>query len=486
MTDDHQGTTDVRNVADTPPAPAPPVDRPPTVVHFEQAVYGSFAFRDQGYEVLAQSPGCRPEWLADFRAACQKLGERPAGATDAPGLFALRLPSGPWAVVGVSPQGCDDRGRPGALAFHGLFLSPRDYRRAGADPFTLAPLLRSDWSAETRELPAGSLTVEAAPEGSPAPETPAAAVVAAITRGRRVALESPTPIDDLARQVWRGLPERVRARASVATWAFGNANRFDLLAVPRLAGVALDASYVDPQAPPVGAPAWLSRALVVAGATVFLGAAAVGLALRDEEDREETSEVPTNPAAVRVETVSAPPALPPPAPRDGNDEAPGENQRVAEALATLADRFGVKGVAANGSEPDTARMMERIARELRYRGPLLSDAERERLRNSPDRDAALALRWDALVRRFADDRPLPDGFRRRSLRGRVEAFAWSFHCEATFDPVEPGGPRRAASEAVQALGEALAVDVSVRPTLLTGRHQTLASYLTFLGRLPRR
>jgi len=61
-------------------------------VRFEQAVYGSFAFWDQGYAVLARSPGCRDEWVADFRTACQKLGERPAGVAEAVGLFALRIP----------------------------------------------------------------------------------------------------------------------------------------------------------------------------------------------------------------------------------------------------------------------------------------------------------------------------------------------------------------------------------------------------------
>ena len=53
----------------------------PTVrVRFEQAVYGSFAFWDRGYALLAHSPGCRPEWLADFLAACQRFGEPPGGS----------------------------------------------------------------------------------------------------------------------------------------------------------------------------------------------------------------------------------------------------------------------------------------------------------------------------------------------------------------------------------------------------------------------
>ena len=50
-------------------------------------------------------------------------------------------------------------------------------------------------------------------------------------------MQSAGPIDAMARAVWRALPFRVRRRASVATWAFDNANRFDLVALPKLAGV---------------------------------------------------------------------------------------------------------------------------------------------------------------------------------------------------------------------------------------------------------
>jgi hypothetical protein len=218
-------------------------------VCFEQAVYGSFAFRGQGYAMLAHSAGCRPGWLAGFRAACQNLGERPAGVYDAAGLFALRLAAGPWAVVGVFPQGRDDRGRPGALSFHGLLLSPREYRKSGFDPFTLAGALRPDWPADTpRILPPGLYPITRSGAEGPPADPLALRIAAALAMGRRVALERPGPIDGLARQVWQALPGRARRRASVATWTFGNANRFDLLAAPRLKGVALDASYVDPLA----------------------------------------------------------------------------------------------------------------------------------------------------------------------------------------------------------------------------------------------
>ena len=55
-------------------------------------------------------------------------------------------------------------------------------------------------------------------------------------------MQSAGPIDALARDVWRALPFRVRLRASVATWAFDNANRFDLVALPKLAGLAREPS----------------------------------------------------------------------------------------------------------------------------------------------------------------------------------------------------------------------------------------------------
>jgi hypothetical protein len=197
--------------------------------------------------MLAHSAGCREEWLGEFRAACQKLGERPAGVADAPALFALRLACGPWVVVGVSPQGRDDRGRPGALGFHGLFLSSREYRKAECNPFAISGALRTDWSAETSPtLPPGMLTIARSRIENAPTDSDALRIATALARGRRVALESAVPIDDLAHQVWSLLPRRVRTRASVATWTFGNAHRFDLLATPRLKGLVLDSSYADP------------------------------------------------------------------------------------------------------------------------------------------------------------------------------------------------------------------------------------------------
>ena len=59
------------------------------------------------------------------------------------------------------------------------------------------------------------------------------AIVAALSQRHRVVVPSAEPIEDLARAVWSKLPCWVRRRASVATWAFRNDNRFDLVALPQ-------------------------------------------------------------------------------------------------------------------------------------------------------------------------------------------------------------------------------------------------------------
>ncbi len=213
-------------------------------VRFEQAVYGSFPFWQRGYGVLARSADCRPEWLAALKTACQRYGERPAGAIESDALFAMRMDRGPWMIVGVYPQGCDDQGRPGALAFHSLFVSRLTYAWAGADPFAFADLLRRDWSLTDLDakLPSIPQTIPRASVRrsrglAPSDDERFVPIVEALVQGRRVALLSPQPIDTLARSVWRALSWRIRLRASVATWAFDNMNGFDLAALPKISSI---------------------------------------------------------------------------------------------------------------------------------------------------------------------------------------------------------------------------------------------------------
>jgi len=217
-------------------------------IPFEQAVYGSFTFWNRGYGVLAHSAGCRPEWLAELRNVCQRYGEPPTAATRSGGFFALPLASGPWLIAGVHSHGCDDLGRPGAMAFHALFVGRWAYRLAGSDPFAFEHEIRGDWceSDQHRALPRGHLSCRLT--GRPLPsagDNPhAASIVTALIQRRRVLVQSSTPIGALARDVWGRLPGRVRLRASVATWAFDTGNNFDLVALPKLRGIALDTSDV--------------------------------------------------------------------------------------------------------------------------------------------------------------------------------------------------------------------------------------------------
>ena len=219
-------------------------------VHFEQAVYGSFPFWRRGYGVLARSTGCRSEWLVALQAASQRYGEPPVETGEARGFFTMRLARGPWMIVGVSPQGHDDQDRPGALAFHALFVGRWSYAWAGANPFAFTGGLRSNWSRTDLDaiLPRGSCTIPRPGFGRSTEEALSrtderfASIVAALVQGRQVIVQSAGPIDVLARDVWRALPMRVRLRASVATWAFDNANRFDLVALPKLAGLTREVS----------------------------------------------------------------------------------------------------------------------------------------------------------------------------------------------------------------------------------------------------
>jgi hypothetical protein len=223
----------------------------PAKIRFEQAVYGSFPFWHRGYSLLCHSEGCRPEWLTEMRAVCQRYGEPPMGASDADSVFVLQLNCGPWMITGVRPLGFDDHDRPGAMAFHAIFVGRWAYRWAGADPFAFTEAIRREWTPEDqdRRLPAGVCTLGATsktagskPTADVDPRLPL--VVSALIEGRRVVVQSGEPIDDLARSVWPRLPHNVRLRTSVATWAFDNANNFDFVALPKLVGVALDPSDV--------------------------------------------------------------------------------------------------------------------------------------------------------------------------------------------------------------------------------------------------
>jgi hypothetical protein len=339
----------------------------------------------------------------------------------------------------------------------------------GCDPFALSGALRSDWGPEATALPAGAWEVEPAGTIDRPADDRARRIAAALVRGRRVALESSGPIDELARAVWRALPDRTRRRTSVATWAFANGNRFDLVALPRLAGVAFDPSYIsieelEAEPSPTPQTGWRTGRIVLGGAAVAAGALIGLLTLGNGPARPLPEPAP----AVAVGPDRS-------AYRDQVDE-PGDRALAAEALLDLAARFEVP--ADDLARDDPPALMARISDRLRYRGPLLTPSERDRLAAGEDPDRARALAWDDRVRRFVADRPLPADFGRGPLRWQLDTLAWTFHLD--------GDPRRSSAEVPRHLADALAVDVPTRPSPLAERYPALADYAAFLGRLPRR
>lgn len=440
--------------------------------NLEQLVYGSFPFREGGYDLLARSSGCSDAVTAEVVAVCRRFGQPPSGEAARAGMFAIRLPSGAWAVVGVVPQGLDDRGRPGALGFHALIVADRDYRRAGADPFGLAAALRDDWSSATpATLPQARCPVAGGARGpGPGGDRRVGRIVAALARRRRVAVEAGEPIDGLAREVWASLPPRVRRRASVATWAFAGENRFDLVAFPRLAGIALDASYLAPGVLDAPEPVVRSRARpihdirapgsgVVAGVGIV---AVVALTLAwvrfGRTQARPVAEAPASAVASRPDLAPEP--------------SPAEAARLRAGLQALASRFAGFDL---GPTSDPTAFLAGLADALHYHGRLLTAAERDRIAHDPDPDKARALAWHDQIQRFRDDQPWPGDFAGLPLTGQLHAVARSFHLDPTLR-----------AEAVPAaLIAALARPGLVRPTPLAARFPALSEYARFLGKLPR-
>jgi hypothetical protein len=172
-----------------------------------------------------------------------------------------------------------------------------------------------------------------------------------------------------------------------------------------------------------------------------------------------------------------------------------EQRNLTEALVDFVDRFGLDNPegAKTGrtGTVEPAVLMIRLANRLRYRGAFLLAEEQAQLAGeaedaaSAGSDAALALRWHDQVRRFADDRHLPEDFAQGPPRWQLATLIWSFHREDHPEVVrmlDRGTP----AEVIHALADVLAIDVPLPATSLGARHPALKEYREFLGRLPRR
>ena len=279
-----------------------------------------------------------------------------------------------------------------------------------------------------------------------------------------MAIESAGPIEGLAREAWLALPASRRRRASVATWAFGNGNRFDLVAAAPAGGRRAGPSYVDPASIEAGPAARASgrRAASPRPGRVAGGRGPGGRWSRSgwPGGRMGGSGIPGSRAGPPVPAAPEPPV------------GPEERARIVAGLEALADRFEAFEI---GRWGDPSEFIARFSDRVHYRGPTLSAAELAGLAAEPDPDRDRALAWHERLKAFADDRPLPGDFDRLPLRRQLAEFARSFR----LDP-----PARADASPAPWPRPCRATARSGRPRW-PSRYPALSDYARFLGRLPR-
>lgn len=208
--------------------------RHPLTIECEQAIYGSFPFWDKGYALLAASEGCQKSWIDDFIRLCRSLGQPPGEASPEFDslIFASPVASGRWVIALGSAQGCDDRGRPGAWAFHALFLSNADYRRAGASPFVFETYLNRKFqkdmsisnidvelsSGKNRDMKLNRLIINTV-------------ILNRLKKFRKIRIIDENTSINHFREFWCHLPEKTRISRSTTTMSFRHNTDFDIAVI---------------------------------------------------------------------------------------------------------------------------------------------------------------------------------------------------------------------------------------------------------------
>jgi hypothetical protein len=216
----------------------------------EQAIYGTVDA--EGYRFLGRSKNFLDEWLPAAEQLCTRFGERPAGVACPECIFARPLGPRHIAVVQVADQGVDDQGRPGSLGFRILALPRRLYEDLGGDPFRVAEEFPADWTArgdlpalQWSGMPPAPRTVAKLQTIMNVPNCPTLLGGAqTLLDGGHLVFERREPDPKLLRSLWELLPTQSRSELWPATFAFGNANHFDVVVVPRAAGPGYD-HYVN-------------------------------------------------------------------------------------------------------------------------------------------------------------------------------------------------------------------------------------------------
>jgi hypothetical protein len=213
-----------------------------TDIPIEQAIFGFPA--PDGPELLARSGGFLDDWLPKAGCLCAGFGARPPGVSCPGAVFAQPFGKGHVAVVEAADLAMVGSDRPGPLAFRFLIVPKPAYRNTMGDPFAVAERFPPPWTAR-RDLPVLTWPAEPAPlrtvaEVQPVlqrPEGPALLGGAQVlVDGGRVVFERPAPEPGLVRGLWALLPSSTRCDLWPASFAFGNALRFDALVVPEVRG----------------------------------------------------------------------------------------------------------------------------------------------------------------------------------------------------------------------------------------------------------
>ncbi|MBY0523734.1 MAG: hypothetical protein K2R98_10065 [Gemmataceae bacterium] len=210
-----------------------------TPIPIEHAIYSNAD--SGGYRFLARSPGFQDDWLAEAERICTGFGERPAGVACPASVFAQPFSLHHVAIVQVADQGHDDAGRPGALGFYLLVVPRRAYGDLMGDPFQIADRYPPPWEARgdmpTLSWPAAPLPARTVAEVQKVLRNGNSATLLggaqALVDGGKLVFERSAPDNELLRNLWLLLPDTTRSHLWPASFAFGNALRFDCLAVPR-------------------------------------------------------------------------------------------------------------------------------------------------------------------------------------------------------------------------------------------------------------
>jgi hypothetical protein len=209
------------------------------------------------YEFARRSAGFVEEWLAAAERLCRSFGERPAGVTCPRSVFAQPFNRRHVAIVQVEDQAFGNGAAPPRLAFHIMIVPQADYRDLGADPFQIAAQFPPAWNARG-ELPALTLPRSALPprkvaqldsvlrNGDQSPTLLGG--TQALLDGGRVVFERTEADTELVPGIWMLLPTSTRFHLWPASYAFGNALRFDALVVPNAQGEDYEGYLTEQQA----------------------------------------------------------------------------------------------------------------------------------------------------------------------------------------------------------------------------------------------